>query len=57
MGGAFGGVIPFGGLIVLAITCAIAYAAYRRLNLLRIVLPITVIFHFYMICCEYGRGR
>ena len=54
MGGTFGGVIPFGGLIVLAITCAIAYAAYRRLNLLRIVLPITVIFHVYMIFANMG---
>ncbi|MCZ6487482.1 MAG: TRAP transporter large permease subunit [Gammaproteobacteria bacterium] len=54
MGGAFGGVMPFGGLIVLAITCAVAYAAYRRLNLLRIVLPITVIFHLYMIVLNTG---
>jgi len=54
MGGTFGGVIPFGGLIVLVITCAVAYAAYRRLNVLRIVLPLTVIFHFYMIVTNMG---
>jgi len=54
MGGAFGGVVPFGGLIVLAITCAIAYAAYRRLNVLRIVLPITIIFHLYMVFANMG---
>jgi TRAP-type mannitol/chloroaromatic compound transport system permease large subunit len=54
MGGAFGGVMPFGGLIVLAITCAVAYAAYRRLNILRIVLPFTVIFHLYMIFANMG---
>ncbi|MGE4647471.1 MAG: TRAP transporter large permease subunit [Arenicellales bacterium] len=54
MGGVFGGVMPFGGLIVLAITCAVAYAAYRRLNVLRIVLPIAVIFHFYMIVANIG---
>ncbi|MFT5400626.1 MAG: TRAP-type mannitol/chloroaromatic compound transport system permease large subunit [Gammaproteobacteria bacterium] len=54
MGGAFSGVMPFGGLIVLAIACAVAYAAYRRLNLLRMVLPITVIFHFYMIFANMG---
>jgi len=54
MSGAFGGVIPFGGLIVLAITGAIAYAAYRRLNLLRIVLPITIIFHLYMVVANMG---
>ncbi|MCP4936107.1 MAG: TRAP transporter large permease subunit, partial [bacterium] len=54
MDGAFSGVIPFGGLIVLAIACAVAYAAYRRLNVLKIVLPITVIFHFYMIAANMG---
>jgi len=54
MGGAFGGVVPFGGLIVLAITCAIAYAAYRRLNVLRIALPITIIFHLYMVFANMG---
>jgi TRAP-type mannitol/chloroaromatic compound transport system permease large subunit/TRAP-type mannitol/chloroaromatic compound transport system permease small subunit len=54
MGGAFSGVIPFGGLIVLAITCAIAFAAYRRLNVLRIVLPITMIFHVYMVFANMG---
>ena len=54
MGGAFSGMIPFGGLIVLSITCAIAYAAYRRLNLLKIVLPITLLFHIYMIFGNMG---
>jgi TRAP-type mannitol/chloroaromatic compound transport system permease large subunit/TRAP-type mannitol/chloroaromatic compound transport system permease small subunit len=54
MGGAFSGMIPFGGLIVLSITCAIAYAAYRRLNLLKIVLPITLLFHIYMIFANMG---
>ncbi|MFT5258950.1 MAG: TRAP-type mannitol/chloroaromatic compound transport system permease large subunit [Saprospiraceae bacterium] len=54
MGGAFGGLIPFGGLFVLAIACAIAYGAYRRLNVLRIVLPIAVIFHLYMIFANMG---
>jgi TRAP-type mannitol/chloroaromatic compound transport system permease large subunit/TRAP-type mannitol/chloroaromatic compound transport system permease small subunit len=54
MGGAFSGMIPFGGLIVLSITCAIAYAAYRRLNLLKIVLPFTLLFHIYMIFATVG---
>jgi TRAP-type mannitol/chloroaromatic compound transport system permease large subunit/TRAP-type mannitol/chloroaromatic compound transport system permease small subunit len=56
MGGAFSGMIPFGGLIVLAITCAIAYAAYRRLNLLKIVLPLTLLFHIYMIFANMGEN-
>jgi len=54
MGGAFSGLMPFGGLIVLGITCAITYAAYRRLNLLKIVLPFTLIFHMYMIFATMG---
>ena len=49
MGGAFGGLVPFGGLWVLLITMAVAYAAYRKLSILRIVLPIVVLFHLYMI--------
>ncbi len=53
LGGAFG-VIPFGGLIALAVTCAIAYAAYRNLSVLRIVLPIAVLFHLYMIAAHLG---
>jgi len=54
MGGAFSAVIPFGGFFVLVITCAVAYAAYRRLNVLRIVVPIAVIFHLYMIAANMG---
>ena len=54
MGGTFSGVIPFGGFFVLAIACAVAYAAYRRLNVLRIVVPIAVVFHFYMIVANMG---
>ncbi|NNE80279.1 MAG: TRAP transporter large permease subunit [Silicimonas sp.] len=54
MGGAFGGLVPFGGLIVLVITLAVAYAAYRKLSVLRIVLPIAVLFHVYMIFANLG---
>ena len=54
MSGAFSSMMPFGGLIVLGITCAIAYVAYRRLNLLKIVLPLTLIFHIYMIFATMG---
>jgi TRAP-type mannitol/chloroaromatic compound transport system permease large subunit/TRAP-type mannitol/chloroaromatic compound transport system permease small subunit len=54
MGGVFSGMMPFGGLIVLGITCAVAYAAYRRLNLLKIVLPFTLLFHIYMIFANMG---
>lgn len=54
LGGAFGGVVPFGGLIVFALTMAVAYAAYRNLSILRIVLPIAVLFHLYMIIANVG---
>jgi TRAP-type mannitol/chloroaromatic compound transport system permease large subunit len=54
LSGVFGTVMPFGGLIALLITCAVAYAAYRRLNALRIVVPIAVLFHLYMIVANMG---
>ncbi len=54
--GAFGGVIPFGGLIAFAVICALAYSAYRRLNVLKIVVPIAVLFHIYMIFANMGDG-
>jgi len=56
MGGAFGGLLPFGGLFVVAITMAIAYLAYRNLKVLRVVLPIAVLFHLYMIFANMGDG-
>ena len=43
------GAIPFGGLIVLAIALFAAYSAYRKLNALRIALPIAILFHLYMV--------
>ncbi|MFC3616153.1 TRAP transporter large permease subunit [Lutimaribacter marinistellae] len=54
LGGAFGGLMPFGGLVVLALTMAVAYAAYRRLNVLRIVVPVALLFHVYMIFGNIG---
>ena len=56
MGGAFGGLIPFGGLVVFAIALIVAVAAYRNLNVLRIVLPIAVLFHVFMIYANSGDG-
>ncbi|NQY58842.1 TRAP transporter large permease subunit [Cognatishimia sp.] len=57
LGGAFAGTVPFAGLIVLAIVLAVAYAAYRRLTVLRIVVPIAVIFHLYMITVNMAGGE
>jgi TRAP-type mannitol/chloroaromatic compound transport system permease large subunit len=54
LGGAFAGTVPFAGLIVLVATLAVAYLAYRRLNVLRIVLPIAVLFHLYMVFANMG---
>ena len=56
LSGAFGGVVPFGGLIVLLITVAVAYAAYCNLSVLRIVLPIAILFHLYMIVANMDGG-
>ena len=49
IGGAFAGLLPFGGLVVLLLSMALAYAAYKRLSILRIAVPIAVLFHLYMI--------
>ena len=57
IGGAFGGLMPFGGLIVLLATIALAYSAYRRLGILRIVVPIAVLFHLYMIFANMSEGN
>lgn len=54
IGGAFADVIPFGGFFALAIILAIAYAAYRKLAVLRIALPFAVLFHLYMIYANMG---
>ncbi len=56
LGGAFGGIVPFGGLIVLLITIAVAYAAYRNVSILRIVLPVVVLFHLYLAAVTLSSG-
>lgn len=57
IGGAFGGLMPFGGLVVTAFTTALAYFAYRNLSILRIVVPIAVLFHLYMIFANMSAGE
>ena len=54
LSGTFGGMMPFGGLIVLTIALAIAYKAFRHLNTLRIIVPFALLFHFYMIVVNMG---
>jgi hypothetical protein len=49
LGGAFGGFIPFGGLLVLIAVVLIAHRAYRDLKVLRLTLPIVILFHSYML--------
>ena len=56
IGGAFAGLMPFGGLVVLIAAMALAYAAYRNLSILRIAVPIAVLFHLYMIFANMGEG-
>ena len=55
LGGVFGAV-PFGGLLVLAGAAALAYLAYRKLSVLRIALPIAVVFHLGMIFVNAGES-
>ncbi len=56
IGGAFSGLMPFGGLVVFLATMALAYAAYRNLSILRFAVPIAVLFHVYMIIANLGDG-
>ena len=56
IGGTFGGLMPFGGLFVLIIVLGVAYAAFKHLSVLRIVMPIAVLFHFYMVFANSGEG-
>jgi TRAP-type mannitol/chloroaromatic compound transport system permease large subunit/TRAP-type mannitol/chloroaromatic compound transport system permease small subunit len=48
MGGALGGVVPFGGLFGLLVALGLAYAAFRSLTVLRIMVPIAVLLHLYL---------
>jgi len=54
LSGTFGGFIPFGGLVALIIIGTIAYKAYRSLSILRIAIPVGVLFHLYMIFASIG---
>jgi TRAP-type mannitol/chloroaromatic compound transport system permease large subunit/TRAP-type mannitol/chloroaromatic compound transport system permease small subunit len=56
IGGAFAGLMPFGGLVVMLAVLALAYAAYRNRSILRIAVPMAVLFHLYMIFANMGDG-
>ncbi|MEM9604529.1 MAG: TRAP transporter large permease subunit [Pseudomonadota bacterium] len=56
LGGAFGALMPFGGLVVFAVALAVAFAAYRQLKVLRIMVPLAVLFHVGMIAANLGDG-
>ncbi len=56
IGGAFAGLMPFGGLVVMLAALALAYAAFRSAGILRIAVPIAVLFHLYMIFANMGEG-
>ena len=49
IGGAFGGVVPFGGLIVVCSALLVAHRAYRNLLVLRIIIPLALLFHGYLV--------
>jgi TRAP-type mannitol/chloroaromatic compound transport system permease large subunit/TRAP-type mannitol/chloroaromatic compound transport system permease small subunit len=54
--GAFSGVVPFGGLIVLGAVLLFAYRAYRNLTVVRIALPLAILFHGYMVLANWAEG-
>ena len=54
--GAFGDIVPFGGLIVLGAVLLFAYRAYRNLTVVRIALPLTILFHGYMVMANWVGG-
>ena len=56
LGGTFGGFVPFGGLLVLLATILLAYRAYRNINALKIVLPLAIIFHGYLLYVNWIAG-
>ncbi|MDB4224538.1 TRAP transporter large permease subunit, partial [Granulosicoccus sp.] len=56
VGGAFAGLMPFGGMFVLLVAVVLAHRAYRKPSILRIVVPIAVLFHLYMIVANLGDG-
>ena len=56
IGGAFGGFIPFGGLLVLTASILLAHRAYRSTNALRIVLPLAILFHAYLLYINWIAG-
>ena len=54
--GTFAGLMPFGGLVVLMAAMALAYRAYKNLTILKIAVPIAVLFHLYMIYANMADG-
>ena len=56
LGVTFGGFVPFGGLLVLLATILLAYRAFRNINALRIVLPLAIIFHGYLLYVNWIAG-
>ncbi|CUH80120.1 Neu5Ac permease [Tritonibacter multivorans] len=54
LGGSLSGFVPFGGLLLLVATLLVAHRAYRSLTVLRIVLPIAVLFHIAMVFAHIG---
>ncbi|MDD9922078.1 MAG: TRAP transporter large permease subunit [Boseongicola sp.] len=48
LGGTFGGVIPFGGLVAVLVALGLGYAAFKSLNVLRLVFPVAVLMHAYL---------
>jgi len=56
IGGAFVNLMPFGGLFVFLAISAFAVVAYRNRSVLRLAVPMAVLFHIYMIFANMGEG-
>ena len=56
IGGAFGGIVPFGGLIVVGGVLLLAHRAYRNLLVLRITIPLALLFHSYLVLTNSTGG-
>jgi len=52
--GTFASIIPFSGLIVLLATLLLAFRAYRNLIILRLALPVAILFHLYCLLTSWG---
>ena len=52
--GQFASIMPFGGFFVMILVLTISHRAYRSLTALRVVVPLAVLFHVYMLVNNFA---